>query len=351
MLLATLVAVFTAALTCALILATSELHIKHTGDCTNSSHRKLHKAVVPRIGGVSLLLGLMLSTVAVASFNPSLAVGLALLIACFLPVFLVGFAEDITKRIRAASRYSAAALSALLVSMTTDLRITHVDVWGFDGLLVFPVIGIIFYVFAVASVSHAFNLIDGQNGLCAGVTIICCAALGWQSHVYELAVPMTLAMICAAANLGFLLFNFPLGKIFLGDAGAYLNGSLVAVSTVMLIEGSGELSPWYAVALLIYPIWETFFSMWRRFKSGRSFFEPDSEHLHSLYYKAILKRGNSTLWTRSSAPAMWLLSAISVLASTLVAESTALCLMVIAAFGISYLLLYRHVKTTATNGL
>lgn len=265
-----LIATASAALTCTLILATNSLHIEYTGDATTGSAQKLHHNVVPRVGGVGIFVGLLLACLATAGFDQSLALKLLLLMACFAPVYLTGFAEDITKRVSPSSRYLAAALSGLLISTATDLRITQVDVWGIDALLTIPVIGILFFVFAVASVSHAFNLIDGQNGLCAGITFISCVAICWQSHLYNLTLPMALSAICAAANLGFLLFNFPFGKIFLGDAGAYLNGSVVAVSTVQLIQGSGDLSPWYAVALLIYPIWETLFSMWRRIQSGKS---------------------------------------------------------------------------------
>jgi len=341
-----LIAVLAASLSCALILATNRWHLRYTGDATNDAVQKLHSNVVPRIGGIGIFVGLLLGTLAIASINKQLTLTLLLLIACFAPVYLTGFAEDITKQVSPTSRYIAAALSGLLVSTATDLRITQVDVWGADALLTIPVIGILFFVFAVASVSHAFNLIDGQNGLCAGITVICCVAIAWQSHLYNLNTPMALAALCAAANLGFLLFNFPLGKIFLGDAGAYLNGSVVAVTTVQLIQGSGELSPWYAVALLVYPIWETLFSMWRRIQAGRSFSEPDLEHLHSLYYKSLRDKQNFGLWARSSAPALWVLSAIFIGAATLVAHSTALCIAVVMTFCASYVLLYKHAQRT-----
>lgn len=341
---ALLIAVLAASLTCALILATNRWHIQYTGDATTGSAQKLHINVVPRIGGIGIFVGLLLGAFAITSISKDTGLTLLLLLACFTPVYLTGFAEDITKQVSPTSRYIAAALSGLLVSTATDLRITQVDIWGIDPLLAIPAFGVLFFVFAVASVSHAFNLIDGQNGLCSGITVISCVAIAWQAHIHNLEATMMLAALCAATNVGFLLFNFPFGKIFLGDAGAYLNGSVVAVSTVQLIQGSGELSPWYAVALLVYPIWETLFSMWRRIKSGKSFSEPDSEHLHSLYYKSLREKQNFGLWARSSAPALWVLASAFIGAATMVAHSTALCIAVVATFCISYVMLYKHAK-------
>ena len=340
-----LISAFAAALLCTLILATSEFHIKYTGDATSGSAQKLHKQVVPRVGGIAVFSGLLIGMLAVGGQDANLAVDLLTILACLLPVYLTGFAEDITKKVSPSARYIAAALSGLLVSTVTDLRITHVDVWGIDALVAIPVIGMMFFVFAVASVSHAFNLIDGQNGLCAGVTIITCLAIMGQAYQYDLNTPLLLATLCAAANIGFLIFNYPFGRIFLGDAGAYLNGTVVAVATVQLIQGSGTLSPWYAVALLIYPIWETLFSMFRRISSGRSFSEPDSEHLHSLYFKAIRKYDG--LWAKSSAPALWVLCAVFATIAAAISHSTLLCIVLIGLFCICYQLLYRHAHKVA----
>lgn len=342
-----LIATFAAALACALIISTHDYHIAHTGDATSGSAQKLHQQVVPRIGGVGTFISLVVGSTALLGEQQALATELLIILACLLPVFVVGLAEDITKAISPASRYIAAALSALLITSITGLRITSLDVWGLDTLIAIPLVGSLFFVFAVAGVSHAFNLIDGQNGLCSGIATIICITIMWQASQLELQVPFALAALCAAANLGFLLFNYPLGKIFLGDAGAYLNGSIIAVTTVQLIQSGGGLSPWYAVLLLIYPIWETFFSMWRRIADGKSFSEPDSEHLHSLYYKAIASKDD--LWRRSSAPALWLLCAVFCAASGFVAESTALCITLVMVFCAAYVGLYKHALVIAAE--
>jgi UDP-N-acetylmuramyl pentapeptide phosphotransferase/UDP-N-acetylglucosamine-1-phosphate transferase len=331
------------ALICALIIATRDHHIRHTGDASGGSVQKLHDNVVPRIGGVGIFTGIVVSCIALLASNKPLAVELLIIFACLLPVYITGLAEDITKAISPTNRYLAAALSALLITSITDIRILEVDVWGMDALVAIPAVATLFFIFCVAGLSHAFNLIDGQNGQCSGITCITCVAVMWESAELGMQGPFALAAVCAAANLGFLLFNYPLGKIFLGDAGAYLNGAILAVATVQLVQQSGSLSPWYAVLLLIYPIWETLFSMWRRIAVGRSFSEPDAEHLHSLYYKALKSPNN--VWRNSSAPALWLLSAVFCVVASFVAHSTALCLAFVAVFGLIYSQLYRHAQT------
>ena len=94
-----------------------------------------------------------------------------------------------------------------------------------------------------------------------------------------------IAGILAAANLGFMMLNYPLGRIFLGDAGAYFNGLFVGFLMVYLMASSDAVSPWFAVSVLIYPAWETLFTIGRRLLSGDDFSQPDNKHLHSLMFR------------------------------------------------------------------
>ena len=93
----------------------------------------------------------------------------------------------------------------------------------------------------------------------------------------------------AGAVGGFLLINYPSGRIFLGDGGAYLIGLLLAELSVLLVGRNSEVSPWFPLVLLAYPIWETLFSMYRRRMHGRSTGEADALHLHSLVYRRVAR--------------------------------------------------------------
>jgi UDP-N-acetylmuramyl pentapeptide phosphotransferase/UDP-N-acetylglucosamine-1-phosphate transferase len=101
-------------------------------------------------------------------------------------------------------------------------------------------------------------------------------------------------LVCIASILGFIVFNFPLGKIFLGDGGAYSLGFLLAVVTIMVVKRHPTISPWYALVTLIYPVWEVIFSFSRRTLIHKlSPLHPDSKHVHQLIFRNITRQNNS----------------------------------------------------------
>ena len=103
-----------------------------------------------------------------------------------------------------------------------------------------------------------------------------------------------LQVICfliVSVNLGFLIWNFPFGKIFLGDGGAYFLGAMVAGIAVVLPERNDEISPFSSLLIIIYPFYELVRSTARRIVSkGYQALEPDDKHLHSMIYKFVSSR-------------------------------------------------------------
>ena len=119
-------------------------------------------------------------------------------------------------------------------------------------------------------------------------------------------------MVCIASILGFIVFNFPLGKIFLGDGGAYSLGFLLAVVTIMIVKRHPTISPWYALVTLIYPVWEVIFSFSRRMLIHKlSPLHPDSKHVHQLIFRN-LTRQNNWLTTLVIYPIILLFNALAV---------------------------------------
>ena len=332
---------FVTAILCYLTIATKRYHIQWSGDSGVGGPQKLHSNVVPRVGGVSVILG-------AAAGGGLLMLGsnveTAALIWIFLPCILAGLAEDITKKVSPLARYIATSVSATLFCW-------HYGIWvsdlGFDWLNIpfaIPGFGLVFTVFAVGSVAHAFNLIDGQNGLCSGVAVIASISTGTVAYEAGAANIMWLAGLCAAGNIGFLVFNYPYGRIFLGDAGAYFNGAWIGVLLVWLTETQPNVSPWLALSVLIYPVWETFFSMARRISKGKSISEPDSEHLHSLMFKNA--RRTTTLLARSSAPKIWIGYSATCWLAVLCHDNTLAQVGICAAFGLIYGMAYRSARRT-----
>ena len=143
--------------------------------------------------------------------------------------------------------------------------------------------------FAVGGIANSINIIDGYHGLAGGFAVIVLAALAYVAALVGDNFVFTVALAMAGALLGFLIWNWPGGKIFLGDGGSYLLGFLLAELSVMLVTRNPEVSPWFPLLLLIYPVFETFFSIYRRkLKHGISPGQPDNMHLHQLIHDYIV---------------------------------------------------------------
>ena len=127
---------------------------------------------------------------------------------------------------------------------------------------------------------RSMNLVDGVNGLCAVTALSILSSLLFLSHV-TLDVTYMMMIIALMIFLGvFLIFNYPYGKIFLGDLGAYVLGLLSSILVILFYARHPELPTWGAVLILIYPATEIIFSVIRRAKKRTSLHKPDTDHLH-----------------------------------------------------------------------
>jgi len=145
----------------------------------------------------------------------------------------------------------------------------------------------VFTCFCVAGVTNAFNIVDGLNGLASGVSVILMTALGWIAYGLGDLLLVQACVGVVAAVIGFLLVNFPFGRIFLGDGGAYLIGFLFAECSVLLLVRHSEVTWFFPLALAIYPVTETLFSIYRRKKKKSQAQGADALHLHSLVHQRL----------------------------------------------------------------
>ncbi len=279
-----------------LLIATKHLHGKLSMDTSVGVH-KFHTQPTPRIGGVAIMAGLLVSW-ALAKLLVDISMPLAqesarllgLMLLAAVPAVTFGILEDITKRVGVRARLLATMGSGLLAWWLTDTAIGHVGIWGVDNLLAILPISVAFTAFAVGGVANSFNIIDGFNGLAAGALLISLTSIGCIA--YGVGDP-ALALLCltvAAVVLGFGVVNFPFGKIFLGDGGAYLLGFMVAWIAVLLPARNPSVSAWAALLACGYPVLEVLFSIWRKYRrTGSHPGQPDKVHLHMLFYKRISK--------------------------------------------------------------
>lgn len=283
----------TSFLVCALLVLTQRWHGKLSLDNDLAGVQKLHAVPVPRVGGLGVVIGLMIGIAVGYHLNgETYRLVIPVLLAAG-PVFLAGILEDITKKVSVRSRLLASFASAALGVFLVDAQLTRLDTPLLDDLMLLGPVAFVFTCFAVGGMTNAINIIDGLNGLASGTVVIILAglaAMAWQTN--DLLV-MKLCLWGIAALLGFMAFNFPFGRIFLGDGGAYLAGFWVATCAVLLLKRNPDVSTWAVLLSALYPVWETVYSMYRRkvlnhVQTGL----PDSGHLHHLLYKAIRQGGH-----------------------------------------------------------
>lgn len=335
---------FTATL---LIIRFKHLHEQFTSDTDLLGPQKFHIDAVPRIGGISISIGLFLATLSTLFSAIETNIGIILLI-CAIPTFAIGLAEDLTKIIGIRTRLLFTAISATLFVYLIPAHITKFDIPYLDIIFSFPIMGPAISMFAIAGLVNAYNIIDGFNGLSSMVGIIALMAIAYVSFLMADPLITYLSLIMVAAILGFFIWNYPRGLIFLGDGGAYLIGFWISSLSILLCYKHQEVSPWFALLINIYPVVETLFSMYRRIiLRGRSPGHPDGMHFHSLIYRRVLntkKRNFNSLSPNSkTAPYLWALAILGVTPAVLYWHSTTILATACIFFITLYLWLYTKI--------
>ena len=242
-----------------------------------------HSNPTLRFGGVACFLAILFG-----SFSVHEAASIALkLVVAGSPLFIVGLLEDFGIRMTPKKRMGAIAISVILAIYIFQISINHVGVPGFDLLLSFSAIAIFFTVFAVTGVVNAFNLIDGINGLAsftaASVAIslsVIASAMGHQ----DLQDVSILIMLSA---LGFFAVNYPLGRLFLGDAGAYFLGFVLVCVALILCHRQPEISRFAVLLIFFWPVADTCLAIWRRTVLSTPHDRPDRLHFHQLVMRFL----------------------------------------------------------------
>lgn len=283
------------ALICGLIAFSKPIHVRFTSKAgADSAIQSAHSGSTPRVGGIGLLLALCVAAWWCQSQTHGAFMGR--LILSSLPLFLGGLLDDLGFEIKPVVRLGLAFASAVLMSLVTGVWLTDLDIGIVNSLLAVAPIGILFTAFATAGVSNAFNLIDGLNGLASGTGIIVSSvivAIALSVGDTEIAAS---AFAMLAALGGFFIWNFPRGRLFLGDCGAYFAGFFLAWLAVLVVERNATVSPWAILVVFGYPITETVFTIFRRkLKRQSTLNAPDQDHMHSMVFKLWRVRSADSL--------------------------------------------------------
>ncbi len=260
------------------------------------SDRKAHKETTPSFGGV----GIFLSSVLISLlFIPSEDMDqIRYIFAALTIIFLVGARDDLDP-LTPAAKLIGQLIGVGLLIFYADIRLSSLyglfGIWALPGYLS-TIITTVLFIFLI----NSFNLIDGIDALCSSISILVLTAIGtWFFYIGEMSFAI-LAFATAGATLAFLKFNISPSKIFMGDTGSLILGTICTILVIQFMEVNATASASFesvttvAIGLLILPAFDTTRVFLQRLALGKSPFQPDKNHIHHLLLRTGLSHMQST---------------------------------------------------------
>lgn len=279
---------------CALNIATERWHGRYSFDADIKGIQKVHKNKVPRTGGIALLSGVLaVPILGNFDYQPALVreetrIIIFKLLLVAVPAFLAGIVEDLTKKVSVRTRLYSIYVSAFLAAWLLGAYLPRIDIWGLDDVLKWIPFSLAITAFAVVGVTNSINIVDGFHGVAGATVVVALAGAGYLAWSAGDALVTQLAVAGIGATLGFLMLNYPTGRLFMGDGGAYFIGFWAAEVAVLTIARNPRINAWQILAIYAYPVIEVLFSIYRRkILHNTLAAAPDRLHLHSLFYRRV----------------------------------------------------------------
>lgn len=315
---------------------------KKTGAIDAPDPRKVHKKPIPRIGGIGIYIAFMVSFLTLVDFNQlpmETADGIIGLLAGGTIVVLVGIIDDYTNLPAKVKLLGQIAAACAVVAF--DVRIDFVTD-PFGDYLYLEYFAIPVTIFWLVGLTNTVNLIDGLDGLAAGVATLASVTIMLVALQDELALVAVFTSALAGAATGFLFFNFNPARIFMGDTGSMFLGFMLAgISIIGAVKSAATIALIVPVLALGVPILDTSFAIIRRYRGGVPIFKPDKGHLHHR----LLDLGFSQ---RQAVLLMYVISAILGLSALVLntvsggmAVAIVVCVMAVVLFGAKKLGIFR----------
>ena len=255
----------------------------------------IHEGNPSRLGGLVIYL-LFIGFVFLIEKNLSFVILYSLLF------MLLAFLEDLRIFIKPMFRLIAILTSCVFLIVNIP-QLPQFDFGSLNILFNHRMFQIIFFSLAMATVINGQNIIDGTNGLSAMTSLSIFASVLYLGFLLNDQDIVNVTSIIIVLIIAFLLFNYPFGKLFLGDGGSYFLGFLSSYLVIDIFSRYPELSAWSAVSILFYPTLEAVFSYFRKILQKQSPFLPDNLHLHlKIFYLISYKKSNSSLYNALVAP-------------------------------------------------
>lgn len=271
---------------------------KHLYD--EPDERRLHKVVIPNLGGVAIFIGISIATL--LSLHQFEFIDFRYIQASMIILFFIGIKDDILI-ISPRKKFIAQVLCALILIVLGGIRFTNLHgILGLDEINY--TLSVIITLLAIVSIINAINLVDGIDGLAASIGIFSSVIFGAKFLVTSNEDYAILCFAMIGSLLAFLWFNVygSTNKIFLGDTGSLLLGLLIAIQVIQYNEFALtttpqeiSFSPIFSLAILATPLADMIRVFAIRIYKGKSPFAPDMSHVHHRLLKLGFSHFNSTI--------------------------------------------------------
>lgn len=305
-----------------------------------AEHRASHVRPTSRLGGVAVS-----AAVLIALTYAKVPVKFDILL-CALPVFLMGLSEDLHYTIKPKIRLAIASVSASAFLWVQGSLIQSVGLPILDEVLSLAIVGFLFTIFCIVALTNAINFIDGINGLASGKTMIVAGAIWMFSMSYSEPGLAVLSMAIFTSTLGLFMLNYPQGRIFMGDAGAYTLGFLLAACLITLHHRHPEIAPWAILLVIFWPIADMSHSIVRRRLRGKRPDRPDMMHMHHVVMRTLTVYSDGRITRQIANPlatALILpLASVPVICGYVFRENNTLCMSLTFAFFVGFFALHAY---------
>ena len=311
-----------------------------------SGVQKFHHEPTPHVGGLAVFLSFVLGSFLLPVETQRVLQPILLVSA---PVFIIGLIEDFSAKVSPLWRLLFIFLSLSVSFFYLGIGVYSLSFDWIDTLLSYPVIGLAFTLLVVGGAVNALNVIDGYNGLMSGYVMLASIAMATVAYQLgdDLIVQLNLLLIMSL--LGFFLLNFPFGRLFMGDGGAYFVGFMLSMIGLVFVNRHDEISNWFILGLLMYPMYELLFSIYRKkVINGTLASQPDGFHLHMLVHKLVVAnnpKGSKIMSNSKTSPFLWLLSLVSIIPTVLWYDDKLALIGWACMFMVFYTIIYSYISS------
>lgn len=265
---------------------------RHVKALDYPNERRLNKVPMPTLGGLAIFFSFMLGYMLYARSSVQM---LSILMGSFLLIFM-GMMDDINP-LKTRYQLLVQVIAASIVVFYGQITLDYISVLGMNFTFSYPWNYMITIVLIV-SIINAINLSDGLDGLCSGISSIYFLTISIIAFIMnaQQGLDTTLALIMLGSILGFLVYNFPPARIYLGDTGSNFLGFIIAVTTLLGYKTATFTSLIIPLIILATPIIDVVFSIFRRvLKKQNPFSTPDKGHIHHQLLKMEFSTRTSLL--------------------------------------------------------